>query len=375
MSWGFGPHAALSAQTGSWRPLPAGTHSVGFRVGNVIDETRPLANARGPRHVQISVWYPALRDATRHLTYWDYVALASAETTSVASASDSAKDYDSFSAPFVANGAPPAAIRQWLGAKMLATRDAEPSHARHPLVIIAQGNGESAHDQAVLAEYLASYGYVVATCPSQTRISGGVLTADDVGASAEEEASDLAFVIAQVRLRPGVNAQRIAVVGHSFGARGALLLAMRRPGIGALVSLDGGIGTATGLASFRAAPSFAPEAMHAPVLHIYETLDSFMTPDWTLLKSMHNAPVWIGEASAMHHHHFTSLGGLGSGYEALLVATGGTEATTRSFVDVATTVRGFLDARMGNTPRVSPAPATDEPPTPGALTLRRLTEP
>ncbi len=325
--------------------------------------------------MQVSIWYPALRDATRHLTYWDYVALAGAETPSRASTADSAKDYDGFSAPFVGHGVPPATVRQWLGAAMLATRDAEPSRARHPLVIIAQGNGESAHDQAVLAEYLASYGYVVATCPSQTRISGGLVTADDVGASAEEEAGDLAFVIAHARVRPDVNGQRIAIVGHSFGARGALLLAMRRSGIGALVSLDGGIGTATGLASFRTAQSFAPEAMQAPVLHIYETLDAFMTPDWTLLKAMHNAPVWIAEASAMHHHHFTLLGGLGAGYPAILAATGGTEATTRSFVDVATTVREFLDARVGSTPPVSSAPATGEPPTPGALRLRRLNDP
>ena len=375
VSWSHGPRAVPSLQTQDWRPLPAGSHSVGFHVDNLVDAARPLANARGPRHVQVSIWYPALHDATRHLTYWDYVALAGAESPSAATASDLARDYAGFSAPFVGHGVPPATVRRWLGAAMLATRDAEPSRVRHPLVIIAQGNGESAHDQAVLAEYLASYGYVVATCPSQSRISGDRVTADDVGASAEEEAGDLAFVIAHARVRADVNAHHIAVVGHSFGARGALLLAMRRSGIGALVSLDGGIGTATGLASFRAAPSFAPEAMQAPVLHIYETLDAFMTPDWTLLKTMHNAPVWIAEASAMHHHHFTSLGGLGAGYEALLVATGGTEATTRSFVEVATTVREFLDPWVGNTPPVSSAPATGGPPTPGGLTLRRLNDP
>jgi dienelactone hydrolase len=285
-----------------------------------------------------------------------------------------AKDYASFVAPFVGNGAPAAAVRGWLSAAMLATEDAEPSPVRYPLIVIAQGNGESAHDQAVLAEYLASYGYVVVTCPSQTRISGGLAREDEIGASAEEEADDLAFVTAHAGLRADVNVHRIALIGHSFGARGALLLAMRRSAIGALVSLDGGIGTATGLASFRAAPSFAPDSMHAPVLHIYEILDSFMKPDWTLLESIHNAPVWIGQADAMHHHHFTSLGGLGAGFGPLLAATGGTDATTRSFLEVATTVREFLDAHVGNAPAVSTR-AMDKSPRRDRLSLRRLNDP
>jgi dienelactone hydrolase len=314
------------------------------------------------------------------LTYRDYLALASAETTSSAgTATLAAQDEVGFIAPFVSKGVPVAVVRRWLSAQMMATWDAPPFPGRYPLVVIAQGNGESAHDQAVLAEYLTSHGYVVATCPSQTRISGALATEDQIGASAEDEARDLEFVIAQTASRFDVNMRRIAVVGHSFGARGALVLAMRRPDIGALVSLDGGIGTATGLMSFRAAPSFAPDAVHAPVLHIYETMDAFMNPDWTLLRSIHNAPVWIARADAMHHHHFTSLGGLGSlgaGVGTLLAATGGIATTMRSFVEVATAVRVFLDAYIGDAPvAFARAQMASQSSTAHGLRIRRLNEP
>jgi dienelactone hydrolase len=251
-----------------------------------------------------------------------------------------------------------------------------PTPGRYPLVVIAQGNGESLNDQAVLAEYLASYGYVVVTCPSQTRISGPLASEEEIGASAEEEARDLEFLIQQVAVRSDVNMRHIGLVGHSFGARGALLVAMRRSDISALVSLDGGIGTATGLASFRAAPSFSPDSMRAPILHIYETVDQFMSPDWTLLRSLHNAAVWVARADAMHHHHFTSLGGLGAGFGPILRATNGTAATTPSFVKVAIAVRAFLDTYIGDAPAaLGRALTAGQAPNATGLGIRRLIRP
>jgi pimeloyl-ACP methyl ester carboxylesterase len=60
--------------------------------------------------------------------------------------------------------------------------------------------------------------------------------------------------------RRDVLGQRMGVVGHSFGARAALLLAMLDPQVAAVVSLDGGIGTASGRASLEALPIYRAEA-------------------------------------------------------------------------------------------------------------------
>jgi pimeloyl-ACP methyl ester carboxylesterase len=97
-------------------------------------------------------------------------------------------------------------------------------------------------------------------------------------------------------------------VGHSFGARGALLYDMRERRVAALVSLDGGIGTATGRAGFEAAPSFRAGSARAPILHFYQPLDKFMTPDFGLLRSHDSAERWLVRVPGLHHHQFTSLG-------------------------------------------------------------------
>lgn len=43
----------------------------------------------------------------------------------------------------------------------------------------------------------------------------------------------------------------VAVVGHSFGARSALLFTMQHPELRGLVSLEDGIGTSNGIAPLR----------------------------------------------------------------------------------------------------------------------------
>jgi pimeloyl-ACP methyl ester carboxylesterase len=92
------------------------------------------------------------------------------------------------------------------------------------------------------------------------------------------------------------------VVAHSFGARAALLLAMLDPQVAAVVSLDGGIGTATGRASLEALPFYRAAAVRAPILHFYEELDEFMAPDFGLLHSLTAADRWLVSVPAMHHH-------------------------------------------------------------------------
>jgi dienelactone hydrolase len=363
-------------QPTTWRPLPVGGEPVGFSIENAVDSTRNRGNPPAPRRIQLAVWYPAIAPAATRLTYRDYLALAASKTSANAAIAAAASGEESLMATFTDKGVPVATLQAWLNAKMVATLNAAPAPGRYPLVVIAQGNGESLNDQAVLAEYLASHGYVVVTCPSQTRISGPLASEEEIGTSAEEEARDLEFLIQQVAVRSDVNMRHIGLVGHSFGARGALLVAMRRSDISALVSLDGGIGTATGLASFRAAPSFSPDSMRAPILHIYETVDQFMSPDWTLLRSLHNAAVWVARADAMHHHHFTSLGGLGAGFGPILRATNGTAATTPSFVKVAIAVRTFLDTYIGDAPAaLGRALTAGQAPNATGLRIRRIVRP
>ena len=124
---------------------------------------------------------------------------------------------------------------------------------------------------------------------------------------------DLALAASKIKSRAELDREGMAVVGHSFGARAALLLAMSEPSVRAVVSLDGGIGAKTGRGQLERSGLFRPEAMTAPILHFYEEVDAFMAPDWSLIASLAGSRRFLVKVPAMRHVHFTSVGPLSSG--------------------------------------------------------------
>jgi len=319
--------------------------AVGFTHLVAADSTRPLSSG-SPRALDVGIWYPARRAGAQTLTYRTYFLLAPPARDSLAPAEAARRELDEFTGFLAAHGAAPAAVTAWLDAPMAATADAPLAAGRFPLVLVAQGNGQTLHDQAPLCESLASHGFVVATAPSPMRIAGPLADEREVGARASEQALDLAFVLAQVAMRPEVDARRVGVIGHSFGARAALLLSMREPRVAALVSLDGGIGTAAGRESLEAAPAYAPDSARAPILHFYERLDPFMAPDFGLLRSLTSADRYLVLVPAMHHHHFTSLGDASVEHPALRGAVAATAGTASAWAAVSAATRDFLDAYL-----------------------------
>lgn len=322
----------------------AAASGVGVRTELLLDRTRHGADPSAARPVQLTVWYPARvpGDAPR-LTAGDYFDLAVAER---GPATDSARLAARRElGGFLAQQGMSDSGAALFAAPMLGVRDAPPVAGRRPLVVIVQGNGQSAADQNALGETLARAGYVVATMPSYTRISHPPSSESELGTGAEEQADDIAFVVAAASRRADVDADRVALVAHSLGARGALLYAMRAP-VRALVSLDGGIGTASGRTAMEQAPSFAPRGFATPVLHVYETLDPFMAPDFTLLRELSAADVELVRVPAMHHHHFTSLGALGARVAGLAAATRASDTTAVAWETVAAMTAAFLDEHV-----------------------------
>ncbi|HEX8154192.1 MAG TPA: hypothetical protein VF698_13745, partial [Thermoanaerobaculia bacterium] len=265
--------------------LQPGRHAVGLRVSEQTDPSRSRA-------MQVTVWYPARRGGTA-MRFRDVLALDSTNA-----------GYESF---LQSTGIPTPAVKKWLDAKLLSKRNAPPADGRFPLVLIAQGNRHTAADQAILAEYIASHGYVVATVPSAMNISGPMKSESEIGAKAEEQALDLEFLADVMRNDASADAAKIAVIGHSFGARAGLLYAMRNPAVAALVSLDGGIGVAAGREQLERSTFFRKEALRAHVAHLYEENDEFMKPDLAMLNEVAKN-VYTRKLTSMHHAHFSSAG-------------------------------------------------------------------
>lgn len=305
-----------------WAGLEPGQHGVGFRR---------LETVRGTAFAWYPVAAPGVGDP---LTFRDYAGDAS----------------DDLAAFLASTGIPSGTIDQLFGSRLFAHAAPRPGDRAYPVVVVAQGNGQTAIDQVVLCEYLASRGFVVVTTPSPMRETP-LEREDQVGEFAEWQARDLAAAIDAVANSIPVDTRRIGVVGHSFGARAGLLLAMQDARVAAIVSLDGGIGTATAVAAFRQAPSFDPEARLPPILHFYERLDAFMAPDFGMLESLHVDELDLEPTEGMHHIHFTTYGFASAAFPELATATHADANTAGGVVAVAHRAGEFLLDRL--------APATD----------------
>jgi dienelactone hydrolase len=244
----------------------------------------------------------------------------------------------------------PATAAAWLEAPLGVFAAAAPADRRPPLVLVAQGDRQSAPDQAVLCAFLASHGFAVATMPSPSSLDGEMSTEAEIVPRAEEQAADLAFVAAELERRGLADATRIGVVGHSFGARGALFYVMREPRAVALVSLDGGIGTALGAAAMRASPMWRPARLRASVLHCFERLDPFMAPDLGLLREAAGERLELLESREMHHIHFSTLGFAAAAWPDLGAATGAGDRLAGELASVSAAVLDHLRHELPPTP-------------------------
>lgn len=293
---------AEAAEVDLFARLPLGTHRVGFHQTN-----------------DAGVWAPA-REGGTPMRFADYLS-----------------DRGGFEKFLSGAGLSAETIDAWMQAPMRAFRDAPFRRGRFPLIVVAQGNQQSAADQAVLCELIASHGYVVVTTPSPM-LRTPMQSEEEIGAFAETQAAELVRAIAAVSR----DAPRIGVVGHSFGSRAVLLLAMREPRVRALVSLDGGIGSAIGVERMRAAASY--RAGHAPpILHFYELHDSFVRSDLSFLRELGAAELHTERIDGMRHAHFTSLGFAAAALPELAQLTRAPETLARDTAHVAAATLRFLD--------------------------------
>jgi pimeloyl-ACP methyl ester carboxylesterase len=320
-SGGRAPRLSSPGQAGApvlhlWAGLTPGQYAVGVRS---IDN--------------ITLWYPATAGG-EVVRFRDYVPLL--------------EDLDAF---LHAQHTPDETIVELFDSRMYARRDAPAVARKFPLVLIAQGNGNNANDQAILAEFIASHGYKIATVPGPI-----VKSESEMLAKAQEQAEAFERVVKTL------GADDVIVIGHSFGARSMLVYAARNP-TRALVSLDGGIGTSNNvdpLKTDRPLPA---------ILHLYEDADAFMKPDFTLLRSLRTADLKIELVDSMHHVHFSSWGFISAALPDISKVTKATRGTKRSVTAAARRVLEFISSdRAGR-----PITAGETPALLGARTSRRPT--
>lgn len=292
-----------------WNSLDRGNYNVGFKVLSLNDSTRTINDQLNFRPVQVSVWYPAEKAAVlKSMSYKDYFSLSASEINYNTTPEQKDSLITEYKNLLAQNGINNETVDEWFNNKMIAEKDANPINEKFPLVVVAQGNFHSAHHQAFLCEFLASYGYVVITMPSQTRITGQLTDDTQAIKSMEEQVKDLQLAITSGKNFDNVSTNKIALAGHSFGGRSILLLQMIDENVKCIVSFDGGLGLNTAVEDIEKSNFYNKDKMDVPLLHFYEDSEEFIKPDFRLIDSFNKSQRFLIKIEDMHHFYFSSFG-------------------------------------------------------------------
>ena len=281
-----------------WGDIQPGPRGVGYMAVEQYDYSRSfqpkrdyfgglIPGERG-RPIQVCVWYPAVSDEDAvPVTVSDYAF----------SPPDDMRQYD-----FLARiqnreivilhtilGNNQVAVLEVLATDMKAVRDAEPAQGTFPLLICHSNINGGILENAVLCEYLASHGFVVATTHS---FGPSAITAEPTGPALETAVRDMEFVAAAVREMEFVDKDKLGAFGYSAGGMAALLLGMRNHNVDAVVGFET-VAADQEMRDIAASNPFYDVArVTAPMLQIYtateeghgrDFLDSFMyTPGYSL---------------------------------------------------------------------------------------------
>jgi predicted dienelactone hydrolase len=235
-----------------WDKLPPGPYAVGYKTSWQLDPARrysmtyddqtTYAPGKAPRPILVNVWYPAgqVGDAKR-MPHRDYLEIRAADPPL---AKLSAKLVE-FNRAVIAKELVQKPMKEltdreqrlldeFLETPTACVRDAPLAAGRLPLVIYHSGHGSSFEDNAVLCEFLTSHGFVVIGSAFQ-KPDGSSFGVDGGLTSAH----DMAFLAAAARRLPGVDPDRVGVIGHSGGAHAALTYgSLPGAAVDAVVSLD-----------------------------------------------------------------------------------------------------------------------------------------
>ena len=325
----FSSHPVYS----QFNQLKYGKHKPGFISVTRFDTSRPavkeqFSKAKG-RIIQINLWYPSSTANSKVTSFQDYVGLIGKELNNTSSKNWKQAGIDRyFEWPALA-GADKNKFISFLNdkQKMMASLNAKWTGTKYPLIMLVHG---FAADYAYLGEYLASYGYIVMHVPVKGTTQYEL---DYEGLGLQSQVKDYEFALDILNREFPWFTAKTAVVGFSFGGQSAVALAIRN-NANAVISFDGGIGSAFGASLLSRQPYYNDSLVTMPLLHLYNPADTYTDLSW--FNTVTRTTRLLAPVKNMQHGFFTSFGLLnkvvpgimgkdvadpGNNYEAVMLLT------------------------------------------------------
>lgn len=234
--------------------LETGPHAVGFRLQYELDHSREYDPefvtdptrfpVHRPRPIMIGVWYPAQKTNASRMPYRQYLDISPGPgpLAPFASRLESALrrvvgEETTGHQPRSMTPAETRAFERLLATTTLAVKDAPAARGKFPVILYHPGTAGSYEDNSALFEYLASRGYIVVSSAYPDPNPYSVFIAGDIAASF----ADLDFLATFARALPNADADRLGVMGHSYGAWVSFAWAANVDSpVRALITLDSG---------------------------------------------------------------------------------------------------------------------------------------
>lgn len=294
---------AATIEPGSSMALDYGPHAVGFRVINARDSSRafrPKRDWRGApaaetaRPVQVSLWFPAETGAAgTPMKAGEFRLLREAELSfEEPSPTDAERLRDAFIEQVARFGTPNADAATVWESPTPALRGARAVPGRHPAVLYPGAAGVS---NPLLPAYLASHGFVVASFPSNGRMTETALEFTPNALTLDTNLDDTGFVYSLLRRLPDVDPNRVALASFSGSSLTALLWQMRDMQADALVAIEGWERYRRGVEIVRPSVHYDPARVRVPFLMI-ERAPAEASPAYAkvpdVVDSLRYADVW-----------------------------------------------------------------------------------
>ena len=335
-----------------WSELSPGTYRVGYRVIYGFDRsrtwriTRPYNKKFSPdldgRPVRVSVWYPAVvRPTSSPMRISDYIHASGPRNFDEPNAFLEKRDRR-----VLAEMAPPESLAAMFATPMNAHANAPVAIGRFPLVLYSGGVNPYTLSNGIMAEWLASHGYIVATVPS---LGPSNQQPEQMFTSTEVEASvrDLEFAWSLLRNQPNVDNSKLAVFGHSLGGTVAMIFAMQNTNVSAAIGLDGTYGFTQGSETLTKYYGYAPQNVRFSLLDVRR---ANATLNLSGVEVFHHSERYFVTLSNVLHGDFTTFVVIARAFHLPPPSNppnGWTRETGyQGFLRTCQIVRDFLDAKL-----------------------------